>query len=338
MSNGVARKYDVYAVGTALIDYQYALSETQSRQFSLEHGGTIINAEQEQELLQQLSKIDPVRVCGGSGANTLAVISQLGGKTFYSCKVAADEVGQLYQNNLHDAKIETDLQFDYKQATGKCFIIVLSDGERILHSFLGANCNLSPQDLRNDIIKNANYIFIEAFSSAVSASSKLTAETAIKIAKQCDTKVALTLSTCRPSFISRHDFVKTAGTGVDLLFCNEFEANFFCGTEQLNIAKEKLKAIAKQFVITLGKEGALLFDGNQFIKVPAYSSNAIDTTGAGDIFAGAFLFAITHGASFLQAGNLASFAAAKSVTRVGARLSTSIINEIKKEHMRAYSA
>ena len=112
------------------------------------------------------------------------------------------------------------------------------------------------------------------------------------------------------------------GEGVDLLFCNEQELKLWAGTEDFDEACEKMKTKAKQFAITRGAEGALLFDGSNYINVDAHVVKAVDTNGAGDMFAGAFLYALTQGKDFETAGNLASLASATVVANFGPRLET----------------
>ena len=108
--------------------------------------------------------------------------------------------------------------------------------------------------------------------------------------------------------------------GVDLLFSNEAEALSFAGTTDLMVAREALKKVAKTFIITRGEKGALIFDGTTFIDIAAFPVKAIDSNGAGDMFAGAFLYAITHGHNFAEAGKLASASASKVVSQYGPRL------------------
>lgn len=110
------------------------------------------------------------------------------------------------------------------------------------------------------------------------------------------------------------------GASVDLLFCNEEEAMIFTGTDSLTDAREKLKQVAKRFAITLGANGALIFDGDTFIQIEPYKVRAIDTNGAGDMFAGAFLYGITHNHSYAEAGKLASLASSRVVSQFGPRL------------------
>jgi sugar/nucleoside kinase (ribokinase family) len=121
------------------------------------------------------------------------------------------------------------------------------------------------------------------------------------------------------------------GASVDLLFCNEEEAMIFTGTNDILEAREKLKQVAKRFVMTLGKNGALVFDGDTFIQIEPYKVTAIDSNGAGDMFAGAFMYAITHGHSFAEAGKLASLASSKVVGQWGPRLTTAVLQNLLSE-------
>ena len=120
------------------------------------------------------------------------------------------------------------------------------------------------------------------------------------------------------------------GASVDLLFCNDEEAMIFTGTETVKEAREKLKGFAKHFVITLGANGALIYDGDTFIQIEPYKVQAVDTNGAGDMFSGAFMYAITHGHSYAEAGKLASLASSKVVSQWGPRLATDKVKEILK--------
>ncbi len=121
------------------------------------------------------------------------------------------------------------------------------------------------------------------------------------------------------------------GASVDLLFCNDEEALIFTGTSSINEAREELKKVAKRFVITLGANGALIFDGDTFINIEPYRVEAVDTNGAGDMFSGAFLYGITHQHSFAEAGKLASLASSKVVTQFGPRLETAQVKRILAE-------
>ena len=110
------------------------------------------------------------------------------------------------------------------------------------------------------------------------------------------------------------------GASVDILFCNEEEASLYTGKENIDEAREELKKVAHRFCITQGSNGALIYDGDTFIDIEPYKVHAIDTNGAGDMFAGAFLYGITNGHSYAEAGKLASLASSEIVSQFGPRL------------------
>lgn len=121
------------------------------------------------------------------------------------------------------------------------------------------------------------------------------------------------------------------GAGVDLLFCNEAEALQWAQSDSLHDAVAAIKGVAKQFAITLGAKGALVFDGQQLHEIAPYEVAAVDTNGAGDMFAGAFLYAISHGHDLRAAGKLASRAAAEVVSHYGPRLPGPKHAELRRE-------
>jgi sugar/nucleoside kinase (ribokinase family) len=142
-----------------------------------------------------------------------------------------------------------------------------------------------------------------------------------KIAEENDVKVALTFSDPAMVKYFGESFKDVIGSGVDLLFANEEEAMLYTGKDNLEEAREAMKKIARRFVITQGKNGAMIYDGETFIDIEAYPTVAVDSNGAGDMFAGAFMYGITNGHSYASSGKLASMASSKIVSQFGPRLS-----------------
>ena len=141
-----------------------------------------------------------------------------------------------------------------------------------------------------------------------------------QIAEENGVKVALTFSDPAMVKYFREPFDEVIGESVDLLFANEEEAMLFTGKDNLAEAREEMKKVAKHFVITQGKNGAMIFDGDTFIDIEPYKTTAVDSNGAGDMFAGAFLYGITNGHSYASSGKLASMASSKIVSQFGPRL------------------
>ena len=151
-------------------------------------------------------------------------------------------------------------------------------------------------------------------------------------------KTALSFSD--PGIVSffRDGILEIIGDKIDLIFCNEDEALSWANTDKLEDALSEIKKITKTFVVTLGSKGAITFDGKIQNQISPENVEAIDTNGAGDMFAGAFLHAITRGESYLAAGKFANFAASKIVQHFGPRLPFEEYSAIKEEFYKKSSA
>ena len=316
-------KYHVYGIGNALIDMEFGVSDTFLKENKIEKGlMTLIDEKEQQYLSENLINTFGLkkRSSGGSAANTIVAISQLGGKTFYACKVANDEGGDFYMKDLHQAGVETKLdQVKANGITGKCIVMVTEDAERTMNTYLGITSDFCGDDLHFEKLKNATYLYIEGYL-VTSECSQEAAITARKIAAENKVKTAFTFSDPAMVTYFKEGVSKIIGNGVDVLFCNEEEAQIYTKTNNLDKAIKALEKIAKKIVITRGKKGAFIISAGKKIIIHAEKVNVVDTNGAGDMFAGAFMYGLTHGYSDQEAGKLATQAAAKIVTTFGARL------------------
>jgi sugar/nucleoside kinase (ribokinase family) len=215
-------------------------------------------------------------------------------------------------NNLDPERLEDGI-------TGKCLVMVTDDSERTMNTFLGITQNFSVKDVNEAAIKDSKYLFIEGYL-VTSPNGKEAMMHAKKIAESAGTKVALTFSDPAMVKYFKSNFEDVIGPSVDLLFANEEEAMLFTGKDNLLEAREELKKAAKHFIITQGKNGAMIFDGDTFIDIEPYKTTAIDSNGAGDMFAGAFMYGITNGHNYASSGKLASMASSKIVSQFGPRL------------------
>jgi sugar/nucleoside kinase (ribokinase family) len=318
-------KFDVYGVGNALVDKEFEVDESFFQDHGIEKGLMTLGTDEESlRLLGILTKKYGIKkqAGGGSAANTLYAVSQFGGKAFFSCKVASDETGDFFLKELGDQKIQTNSQTQCNDGlTGRCLIMISPDAERTMHTYLGVSETISEQELDLGAAKSSEYIYIEGYF-VTSPSAKSAAIKLKQFAEKNQIKTAMTFSDPAMVEYFLDGINDVLGEGVDLLFCNEQELKLWAGTEDFAEACEKMKTKAKQFAITRGAEGALLFDGSKYINVDAHAVKAVDTNGAGDMFAGAFLYALTQGKDFETAGNLASLASATVVANFGPRLET----------------
>ena len=327
-------KYHVFGLGNALVDKEFEVDDDFFTHESIQKGVmTLVDGESQENLLQRLmSKYGlKKRAGGGSAANTMYAISQFGGSTYYACKVADDEFGDFYVQELGELNIDTNLAGNREHGTtGKCLVMVSPDAERTMLTFLGISETLATTDLDEDAIRDSQYVYLEGYLVS-SDSGRQACVDARKIAEANGVKTAMTLSDPAMVQFFRGGLNEMIGDGVDLLFANDVEALTWTGKETIAEAAEALKEVAKTFVITLGKEGALVFDGEKEIRIASNPVKAVDTNGAGDMFAGAFLYAITEGHDFESAGKLASLAAANTVTHFGPRLPSAVHQEIKSK-------
>ena len=314
-------KYDVYGLGNALVDMEFEINDQFLQDNSIDKGVmTLVDENQQHELIEQLDAFEGNKASGGSAANTLIAVSSMGGSSYYSCKVADDDLGHFYLNDLKAAKVDCNMEGKHKGGiTGKCLVMVTPDAERTMHTFLGVSSELSPYEVSEDAIKNSGYCYLEGYLTT-SESGKAANIEARKIAETNNIKTALTFS---DPFVVEHfrdGFTETIGDGIDLLFCNEAEALSYTRKNSVDEAVEVIKTFAKTFAITLGAEGAAVYDGTNLISIAANPVKAVDTNGAGDLFAGAFMYGLTHGKNFEEAGVLASKASSIIVSQFGPRL------------------
>ena len=314
-------KYDVYGLGNALVDMEFEVNDQFLNDNSIDKGVmTLVDENQQHELISQLDIFEGNKASGGSAANTLIAVSAMGGSAYYSCKVADDDLGHFYLDDLKAAGVDCNMDGKHKGGiTGKCLVMVTPDAERTMHTFLGVSSELSPYEVSDEAIKQSQYCYLEGYltTSETGKAANIEART---IAEQNGIKTALTFS---DPFVVEHfrgGFTETIGDGIDLLFCNEGEALNYSGKDSVEAAVESMKDFASTFAVTLGAKGAVVYDGKSLIEIAPNPVSAVDTNGAGDLFAGAFMYGLTHGMDFAEAGALASKASSIIVSQFGPRL------------------
>ncbi len=324
-------QYNVYGIGNALLDIQYDVDFDFLIQNELPKGLMSYLTHPEQEaILDRLGRNNVRQISsGGSVANSMVVMSQFGAKCFFSCRIANDASGDEYYQEMKDAGLNNNFDNTARPdgLTGRCIVKVTPDADRTMSTYLGTSIELCEDQLNVEALKQSEYLYIEGYLTT-SPSAMKAVKKAISIAKENNVKIAITLSD--PDIVShfREQFHELIDQGVDLIFCNEKEAIDFTETNNLDEAEEKLKHYTKTFVVTIGPRGSIVFDGNRLLTVTATEEQPIDTLGAGDMYAGAFLFAITNGYSWEDAGRLANLTSSKVVTMFGPRVSADHTKEL----------
>lgn len=327
------KKYYLYGLGNALVDIDFETTPEILKDLNIEKGVmTLVEADRYLKLLENLSGFKHVKAGGGSAANTSMVFSQLGGKTFYSCKVANDDSGKFFFNEMRRNQIDTNLSFESLEegTTGSCLVLVTPDADRTMNTHLGISEYFSKKDLREEAIAQSEFLYIEGYL-ATSPTGSDAAITAYEMAKKHGIKTAISLSDPNIVKFFHARLLEMIGDGVDLLFCNEDEAKLLCKTEDMHGLCECMRNYAKTFAITQGPKGSIVYDGKEVYDVGAQDVPVIDTVGAGDMFAGGFIHAISKGYDYKTAGVIADIVASKVISKYGPRLNNDEIGEVKAE-------
>ena len=320
------KKYQIYGSGAALVDTEVVVSDEFLKQNQIETGVmTLVGEPRQAELLNAFSadKHHLMKKSGGSACNTVIASANFGSKTFFSGKVAADDDGQHFVGDLADSTASPEAG-----VTGKCLVMVTDDAERTMNTYLGASEQLTGREIDEAALLESEWLYIEGYLLTDDARAALIKDV-VANAKSAGVKVALSLSDPFVAQIFADNLRAVIGVGVDLVFCNKDEALAFTQTETVDEACEALKQSAKAFAVTDGAQGAIIFDGQETVSVPGVPADAVDTNGAGDMFAGAFLYAVTAGCDFKWAAELANESAARVVGQFGLRLDAIEFDSIK---------
>ncbi len=313
------KKYNLCGLGNSLVDIQVNVDDYIINKLILKKGEMILTDIDEQlKYLNELKNVNRNLCSGGSAANTIIAFSKFGGKTCYMSLLGDDELGYFYANEFREIGIDLHANHLQSDPTGTCLVMITPDSERTMCTSLGATGKFKPENLNNEMIATSEWLYLEGYKFTAEDSTNAIYKS-IEIAKNNKTKIALTFS---DGFITTyykdklHDVVMQS----DLIFCNENEALSFTGEHDFNIAFAKLEEMVPNVVVTLGANGSLIkYNGEKF-RIPSYPASPVDSTGAGDMYAGAFLYELIVNNSPLKAGHLGSFASAKIVSQLGARL------------------
>lgn len=327
------KRYQIYGVGNALVDFEFQVSEQNLKDMSIDKGVmTLIDEAGHDGLISSLSSQQAHKASGGSAANTIIAAAQLGANTYYSCKVANDETGDFYVEDLQNAGVDSNLIKGAREdgTTGKCIVMVTPDADRTMNTFLGITSQFSERELDPAAIADSDYLYIEGYL-VTEEGARQAAIKAREIAQAGDVKVAITLSDPNMVQFFKDGLIAMAGEKPDLVFANLAEAQFMFGCESVADCVSGMQAFAHQFAITLGPEGAIVHDGKNVVEVAAPAAKAVDTNGAGDMFAGVFLHGLTHGKDFKTCAEMATRAASVLVTQHGPRLDQKSLMEAVKQ-------
>jgi fructokinase len=317
------KKYKIYGIGNALLDYEYKVNDKILSELSLDKGCMLLNDfEKHFKVHEFLKNIRPPEkiVPGGSVANSVYAMAQFNDKVCFSGKVSSDTTGNNFINTLIDSGVDSYVNKINKEQSGECLVLITPDNERTMNTYLGSSALLDKKDISVTAIENAEYLLIEGY--LVTSDNTLSASiSALDHASKIDTKTVITLSDPNIVTFFRDNLLRLFTNKANIIFCNEQEALNFSQTKNIDAAEIFLRTISEKYIITLGSNGAICFDGYNSYRVDGLDVSAKDFTGAGDMFLGAFMH-MYDGSNIQKSLNFANFCASNIIQIYGAKFNS----------------
>ena len=330
-------KYDISALGNALVDTQYMVDHEFLSEIGLEADSmTLATPEEHAPIIKKLKEMgaESVSDCGGSATNSLVAASNYGSSCHHVCRVADDLDGKKYLESLQIAGVKHIgvSKEDSDLPTGKCLIFVTPDAKRTMSSMLGISAFLGPKDIDYDAVQNSKIFYIEGYM--VTSDENFSAVTSVLENISGDTLKALSLSDAGIVNGFKEKFKKIESFGIDMIFCNDDEAIAFAGKENLDDSIEFFKSQSYMIAITVGAEGSIIIKDGDVIFSPAVQISPVDTNGAGDMYAGSFMHAFLKGHTLEECAEFSNYASSKVVETFGPRLTpdgyAAVSNKLRK--------
>ena len=314
------REFQLCGLGNAIVDIFVEVSDEEFAELGFDRATMrLVELDEQKKLLDRFHGREPKLVSGGSVANSVIAFSQLGGEAAFIGCVGDDRYGLFYASEFEELNIDIGNPVIVGASTGTCMALITPDAERTMRTCLAVSSHLAGRHVEEDRIKDSEWLFIEGYVFANPLTGQEAIRQALRLAKLHGAKVAIT---CSEAFVVEafNGVFTEALQQADLLFANESEA---CALAKANTAEEafrKLKGTVPSLVVTAGPKGAFVRHAGVETHVPAFPCTPKDLTGAGDMFAGSFLYGITHQVRPDKAARAACFLAMKVISQIGARM------------------
>jgi len=313
------KKVDLIGLGNAIVDSIINVEDEFLEINNLDKGSmNLINADESQKLLENCKVIK--QISGGSTANTVVCLAELGNDVQFIGRVKNDQLGNFFSSDIKKSKtIFNTPPTNEGASTAHSIILITPDAQRTMCTYLGASIEFEPKDIDFSKLKESKYLYLEGYlwDSELAKNAFLKAA---QIAKQSNTKIILSLS---DSFcVDRHrkSFLELIEEYVDIVFCNESEVLSLFKKDKLANCQKDLSSLCELVVVTLGSNGSLIINKNEIEVIMSINKGkVIDTTGAGDIYAGGFIHGLINNYSLKKCGELGSICAGFIVTQLGSR-------------------
>jgi fructokinase len=323
-SPAVTKSFDVVGIGNAIVDVLVQADEAFLESHGLTKGTMALIDEAQAERLYASVGVG-LETSGGSAANTLAGLAQLGGRAGFIGRVRDDQLGAIFAHDIRavGARFDTPAA-SLGPSTARCLILVTADAQRTMCTYLGASVGLDPEDLDLDLVRQAKVLYLEGYLWD-SEDAKRAFITAAEVMRQSGGEVALSLSDAFCVDRHRDSFLELVDGHVDILFANEMEITSLYRSESFEAAADQVRGRCRVAALTRSALGSVILSGDQTIHVPPFQLGPlVDTTGAGDLYAAGFLYGYTQGESLERCGQIGSLCAGQVVTQLGPRSQVSL--------------
>jgi len=313
-------EFHVCGLGNAIVDIFVEVTDAELAELQFERGTMrLVEADEQRRLLERFREREPRLVSGGSVANSIIALSQLGGRAAFIGCVGDDRYGLFYQNEFENLGIDFGTSAIFDETTGTCVCLITPDAERTMRTCLAVSSHLAARHVDVARVRTADWLFVEGYVFANPATGQSAIREAVRVARENGVNIAIT---CSEAFVVQAfaDPFFEALKSASLLFCNASEAKAVTGAATAADAFAALRGLVAACVVTDGPHGAFVRHAGRETHVPAFPCEPKDLTGAGDMFAGAFLYGLTQGIPAERAARAACYLAMKVITQVGARL------------------
>ena len=326
-------KNDISALGNALVDTVFKVEHSLIAELGLEIDQmTLSSAEEHAPIIERLiaSGAETVSDCGGSATNSLVAAASFGASCFHTCKVSDDEDGTRYLQSLKEAGVghKGSMASSNSMPTGKCLILVTPDAKRTMTTALNVSSLMDESDLDLDQISNSRIFYIEGYMVTSEENYKVALKALNHLKDFPDVKIALSLSDPGIVMGFKDKFHEIESFGLDYIFGNDDEAMAFVGSDSIEDAFVALKKKSYVSIITMGEKGSAVVSNQGVINTPKVDIQAIDTNGAGDMFAGSFLYSLLQNDDLKTCAEFANYGASKVVETFGPRLTKDMYHEV----------
>jgi len=315
-------KTTILGVGAALIDLLIEETDSYLAKYTSAKGGMSLVTDSDLQKMLQDSTQSPKIVPGGSACNTLVGLGKLGAQARFIGQCGLDKWSEIFEKGLQDSKVQTFLATG-TQPTGRVLSVVSPDAQRTMFTFLGAAAELKADQIKAESFENVGLLHLEGYLLY----NKPVVDELLKQARARGVKISLDLASFQVVEHLRTYIDEILEQGIDILIANEDEAAAYTGEKDELIGLELLREKADLVVYKLGKRGARIAPGNRLsadtknntlVEVKAREVKAIDTTGAGDLWAAGFLYGYIQGWNLEKCGKAASLVASEVVQVMGA--------------------